>query len=478
MRNGGTTSNPDETSGLTAARMLQIHQQVSEGDGFTAAAAALCAGVAQAVGASRVSLAWQHAQSQQVELVAVSNAPVAALNTELRNSLLAAADEAMFAQCSVHSLGQHPSGAITAAQRALAHQSGGSVLSVPMALDNQAVGALCVEMPAATLPPASAQSRQRLGLLISFLEHLLAPCSRLLRLNEQTDEPVHRLLWARLLRQARNTRPAARRRRRWLLAGAIGVAVGLLIPFEQPISSQAHLEGAIEREITAPVDGFLESVQVRPGDIVQAGQLLATLRTDELELERNQLQADLAQHQVAVNAAMVSNDRSTMATARAQIDQANARIALLDMQIAQADIRAPMAAPVLHGDLIERLNMPVTRGEALFTLAPDDSLRVLIEVDENDIAQVHIGQRGQLAPSALPWDRIDIEVNRVAPVASVIDGRNVVPVHARLIGSTHALKSGQRGTVHLPGPRQNLLTRWAGDLLDALARQWWRWQPW
>ena len=309
-------ANAPANSTLSAALILKIHHKLSEEQTTDEIAASLCASVQEAVGATRVSLIWQDLEDNTFRIKAVSTAPVSALRADLKNAILACAHEAMAAQISLSSLASNSAGPVTAAHRALAHQTASCVIGVPMALDNTATGALCLELPATAYPPASAAGRQHIALLISFLEHLLPPCSRLLRLSEQFSTPLHRLLWFRMLRRWK-TEPRALRHRHMWICGALALSMfAMFIPFEQPISSDARLEGAIEREIAAPVDGYLESVSVHPGDSVQAGQVLATLRPDELEVERNQLRADLAQHQVAVNAAMVAGDRSAMATAR------------------------------------------------------------------------------------------------------------------------------------------------------------------
>ena len=47
---------------------------------------------------------------------------------------------------------------------------------------------------------------------------------------------------------------------------------------------------------------------------------------------------------------------------------------------------------VIKGDLSQNLGAPVQRGEVLMVLAPNDSFRLILEVDEADIAAVRPGQ--------------------------------------------------------------------------------------
>jgi hypothetical protein len=58
----------------------------------------------------------------------------------------------------------------------------------------------------------------------------------------------------------------------------------------------------------------------------------------------------------------------------------------------------------------------------LLTVAPRDRFRVIIEVDERDIAWIKVAQQGSLALSALPWDTLPLKVIRITPMASPLEG--------------------------------------------------------
>lgn len=459
--------------------MVNIQAQVSEQAEFKAMAHALCVAVRKTFQATRVSLAWDndaHLAERSPQLLVSSGGSVKKIAGDLRRALTAAIDESILQQHSLSSLDSNETGRITAAHRALANQCESCVVTVPLAIDQQAIGAICIELPLALMPAGSVTTRQRLQNIMLFTERLLPPCTRLLKLAAQAEQPLWRAWWAR--RRNQTTDRQTRRRRYWWWAGIAIVTILLLIPFEQSITSQARLEGAIEREITAPIDGYIQTVGVKPGDSVAAGQILATLGRRELDLELTQLRAQLKQNTAQANAAMAAGDRATMGKARAEMTQVNARIDLLELQLEQTDVRAPLAGTILQGDLSERIDTPVDRGETLFKIAPNEKLRVIIEVDERDISYVYQSQAGELALSALPWERFALSVNRIAPIAIVRETRNIVEVRASLIVHPPGLKPGQRGAAHLQFKRQNLITRWAGRLLDSISRVWWRWRPW
>jgi hypothetical protein len=104
---------------------------------------------------------------------------------------------------------------------------------------------------------------------------------------------------------------------------------------------------------------------------------------------------------------------------------------------------------------------------------------VVIEVDERDIDGVRPGQPARLALSALPWDTLALQVERVQPAARSVDGANVFEVEARLQGAapadTLALRPGLTGVARIEVGRQSRLLRWGGRSVDWLRLQWWRW---
>ena len=71
----------------------------------------------------------------------------------------------------------------------------------------------------------------------------------------------------------------------------------------------------------APVDGFVHQVHVRPGDVVQQGQLLAELSRDELQLERRRWQSEAQQQEHAYGEALARHERTQMVIALSRAER-------------------------------------------------------------------------------------------------------------------------------------------------------------
>ncbi|MDD2667067.1 HlyD family efflux transporter periplasmic adaptor subunit [Zoogloea sp.] len=159
------------------------------------------------------------------------------------------------------------------------------------------------------------------------------------------------------------------------------VMVLLAVPFEFRVGGNARVEGEIQRVLVAPADGFLKQALVRPGDLVKAGQLLAELAEQDLQLERSKWSSELAQHENAYSAAMARADRTQLVISQAKADEARAQLALVDGQIGRSHIVAPFDGVLIRGDLTQSLGAPVQRGDVLLTVAPRERFRVIVEVD-------------------------------------------------------------------------------------------------
>ncbi len=210
------------------------------------------------------------------------------------------------------------------------------------------------------------------------------------------------------------------------------------------------LEADVQRVLTAPLDGFLESVSVEPGDAVEAGAtVLATLSTEELRLQLAAARAEQAACLKQASAHMSDGDHAQEQISRAQADKVAARIDLLEHSLAQCRIVSPVAGTVVVGELRERVGAPVRRGEVLFEVAELDSLYVVAFVPDEDVGYLSVGQVGDLAAASFPTDRLRVAVDRIEPVAQVVDRRNVFRVRLRLDERQAWMRPGMEGVTRI-----------------------------
>ena len=116
------------------------------------------------------------------------------------------------------------------------------------------------------------------------------------------------------------------------------------------------------------------------------------------------------------------------------------------------------------------------------TIAPKDRFRTIIELDERDVSWLKMGQAASLSLSALPWDSIELKIERIHPMASVREGRNVFEVEASVQTASAALaaqqlRAGLRGMAKITVGEEAILSTYGRRAVENLQRLWWRWAP-
>jgi RND family efflux transporter MFP subunit len=276
----------------------------------------------------------------------------------------------------------------------------------------------------------------------------------LLELKHRLNQPLSGRMADAVAPPGRRIGPVALRTPA-LAAGAAALLLLVLAfwPTTLRVLAPARVEGAGQRVVAAPVDGFVQSVAVRPGETVKAGQLLLTLEDRDLALERDKWAAEASQLDKLYREALTQDEAAAMVLARSKLEQAQAQLNLVQRQIERARITAPMDGVILTGDLTQTVGSPVKRGQELMTVAPDQRFRMVAEVDEQDVARLQPGQPAQVMFGALVGHSVALTVQRIAPVATALEQGNVFEVDALPNDTTakalSALRPGLRGVVRI-----------------------------
>jgi len=427
------------------ADLLRLQTAVLWHRDFAQAAAALATALCDRLRCDRVALGWIRADCSAV--VALSHAADFDPRQAASERIAAAMDEAL-GQASTVVVPQREAAApqVALAHLELAGADTRAVCTVLLVDAAKPVGALTFERASVPFTPEEVA-------LCEDAAALAAPILSLKRRAERgwaasTGDAV-RALWEKL------ASAEGRRARLWLAACGLAAAVLLFVPLPYYVAAPARLEGSVQRVVVAPVDGFLEQVNVRPGDSVKSGQLLAELATQDLQAERMRRRSELAQHENVYRAALARADRTQLVINQARAAEAQAQLSLVENQLQRSQLRAPFDGIVIKGDLPQQLGAPVQRGEVLLTLAPDDRYRLIVEVDERDVALVDAGLHGRLVLTAEPNAVFDFSVVRLLPVAVAADGRNFFEAEGALEAAGKTLRPGMRGVAKIAAGRRS-----------------------
>jgi multidrug efflux pump subunit AcrA (membrane-fusion protein) len=435
---------------------------------FEAAAMATVTGLALRSKCSRVSLGFL--QKNSVSVKVISHTAQFGHQMNLVSCLGAAMDEALDQRCMILYPERTDELIATSAHAELSRvQHDGQILTIPLLVGERFVGALTFERP--TGLPFEPETVELLELVTSVIGPILEE-------KRQND----RWLISKIVESLRGQfvrlfGPGYLLRK--LIATAV-IAATLLLTFAHGtyrVDADARIEGLVRRAVVAPYDGFIKEATARAGDTVAEGQVLATLEDRDLTLERLKWVTERQQHLFEYDKAFANRQPAAINVIRAQIDQAEAQIKLLDEQLARIKLRSSIAGLVVSGDLSQLIGASVQRGQVLFEVAPLNSYRVIVGVDEREIGQVEVGQTGELIVSALPNEPLSFEVDKITPIAETQAGRNVFRVEGRVTGSTVHLRPGMEGVGKIVIGRRSLAWIWLHPLIDS-ARVWsWHWLP-
>lgn len=405
-----------------------------------------------------------------IALTSISHTAVFNAKMSVAKSICAAMEEALDLDSTVvlPPLDDAPPGAAAHADLAR-DQRDVAICSVPMRDESHVVGIITAERT--TGRPFDKEAVE----LLETLSTLLAPIIVLKQQNE-------RGAWRRL-------RDAATEKLEHLIGPShLGLkfvlltlaAIALFFSFYTTtyrVSARAVLEGRVQRAAVAPFDGHIAESNARAGDVVHAGGVLCRLDDRDLRLERTRLLSDRDQAEGKHRQAQATQDRGAMAILAAQIKELDAQIALNQDRLSRATLVAPFDGVVVSGDLSQLLDTPVEQGKLLFQIAPLESYRVILQVDERDISELTTDQTGQLMLSGLPGQAFPFVVQQITPVSSTQEGLNYFRVEARLEGPTDRLRPGMEGVGKIEVGRRRLIWIWTHSLFDWLRMWVWKELP-
>lgn len=255
------------------------------------------------------------------------------------------------------------------------------------------------------------------------------------------------------------------------------IILSSLIEGDFRVSADAVLEGKIQRVVAAPFSGYLLSSSFRAGDTVKQGDIMASLNDSDIQLQLARLEGELHKARQEYREAQSTRDLVKVRVMNEQINQITAEIELAQYQLNRINLSAPFDGVVIEGDLSQYLGAPVERGETLFKIAPLDGYRIILKVDESQIAFIKPGQAGNLILPSLAEREFPLTVEKITVASQAEDGANIFRVESSIINDTNLLRPGMQGIAKVKAGRKALIWIWTHEITDWLRLWVWSWWP-
>jgi multidrug resistance efflux pump len=382
---------------------------------FLAAAMTLVNETAARYQCARVSLGW--CDNGYVRLQSISHMERFERKMDIVTSLEAAMEEALDQDEEILWPCFDANGPVTRNHEAYAkNQQADHIISLPLRLKDQPLGVLTCEREDTAFIEDDVRSLRILGDQVSC---------RLAELR-QGDRGFGAKLKDGIRKQVSGLLGVEH-----TLAKLVGLLICALLFFIIIVKLPYRVEAAFilrsedVRQVSAPFDGYIDTVQVKIGQQIEQGDRLLLLDTSDLLLEESAALANQIRFLHEGEKARALNTLIEMKIAQARADQAQAQLELIRHRLSQAQVCSPIAGIIVEGDLEELRGAPVSKGDILFKVARHENLFVELKINEDDIHELSEGQSGKIAFVSRPQLKYPFKIIQIDPVALPGDAGNI-----------------------------------------------------
>ena len=451
---------------------MEILAAINEQARMKAAGMALCNEVASRWKGERVALGFLH--GRYVKVVAMSHTEKFTRKMKLVQDIESTMEECLDQDIEVI----HPPAANAAYVCRAAHDLSNrhgptTVLSVPLRREGKVIAVITIERPIDQ--PYSVEEVETVRLMADLCT------ARLAELHEHD-----RWIGAKAVAA---TRKAASwfvgAEHTWIKLIAIAIiaflAFATFVKGPDRVDATFIIEATQRHVVTAPFSGYLTEVFVEPNSVVKKGDLLAKLDTAELTLQIAASKAEKASYETEADEALRDGKTSQQQIALAKAAKVAAQIDLYEHQRSQANIIAKLDGVVIAGDLKQQIGALVEPKTILFEIAPLEEVRAELSVPEDRIADVTMTSQGEMASASAPGTYIPFAIERINPVAEVVDQKNVFKARAKLDMNENLqlmirdgkIKIGSKGVAKIEVGQRAYGYLWTRDLVNWVRMKLW-----
>jgi putative peptide zinc metalloprotease protein len=235
-------------------------------------------------------------------------------------------------------------------------------------------------------------------------------------------------------------RSSSHRLARVLGAVAALLAAACLLPWPVKTATHAIVEYDPPATIRAPADAFVEAVHVTDNQHVEQGELLVTLRNDELAERLTTLDYACGYHQLRIRTARSRQEMRELKDARSALDAALEQRRQTASKAALLEVRAPIAGVVSARNLEDLLGVYLTEGTEIAAVGREDAKRLRVLAPPESVGLFARGEQiSYLTASGRAGDAV---VEDVLPRATRLAGKS--PLGAHLGGPLDVVTDDER----------------------------------
>jgi RND family efflux transporter MFP subunit len=268
-------------------------------------------------------------------------------------------------------------------------------------------------------------------------------------------------------------------RRVALIAGAAAAVLFLLaFPLPLRVDGNAVVAPAHMAHVGSEFEGVIKQVDVREGDVIRKGAVIASLEDWEY---RSALAGARAKYETAtaqMDRALANSDGSEAGIQRAQADYWASEVARAQERLEKTAIRSPIDGVVATPQMENLVGHKVKEGESFAEIVDNSQTLVDVAVDESDVGLLRAGEKTSLKLDGFPERTFHGQVAVVSPQGVFQNAEPVFFARVSVTNPAHLLRSGMQG-------RGKISTGWrpAGVVIFRRMGMWiwsklWAWFGW
>src|SRR5262252_724024 len=241
-------------------------------------------------------------------------------------------------------------------------------------------------------------------------------------------------------------------------------------------------------DVKSAVSGRVISLRVREGAVVKTGDVLAEVEPDvnqaqtlsdvqasvtQAEIKLQDAEREFATQKALFDQGLLGSDAFKAVKNTRELAVENLKAAKMRYQIVEdrgipisgnassqnARVTSPMSGVVIKkgvelGETVTSGVSSFNAGTVLFTVADLKSLIIRVNLNEVDIAKVHIGQPVRITLDAYPQKIFTGKVSFVAPAAELVEKIKVFKVEVKLDELSDTFRTGMSANVEILGEKR------------------------
>jgi hypothetical protein len=234
----------------------------------------------------------------------------------------------------------------------------------------------------------------------------------------------------------------------------IALLIIMLIPVRLSITAPAEIVAKSPVTITAPYDGILEDIKIKPGDTINAGDILAIMDKTQIQSQKDTAAQAMRMAQTSLSRTGMESLRNNEKKVDLMRLQSEIKIKRIELDYANSllkktDIIAPKDGVAIFSDVSSLRNKPVQMGERIMMIANPDEYELLIRIPAQNLLPLTLGDTANFFLNVRPFDGMTATISTIGYQASTDDdGLLTYKIRAVMNGDSD-IRIGWQGTAKI-----------------------------